>query len=476
MTGAAPSLVWFRQDLRLADNPALHAAAEGPLLAVYVLDDAAHRHGGANRWWLHHSLAALAAALEAKGAALHLVHGDAVTEIPKLARAIGAQTVQAGRLYAPWARQRDAAVAEALEADGRKLVLHTSSVLLEPHRLRSGQGKPYAVYTPFARAIMAMGEPPPAIPAPDKLTGVKPPKGGASLASLKLLPHKPEPDWASGFPEMWTPGEEAAQARLAEFAADDAGDYAKGRDIPGIDGTSRLSPSLHWGEVSPRQVWHAVSERGQDAGRQTWLKEVLWREFSYHTLWHHPQLPEKPLRAEFEQFGWQPDAKLLAAWQRGQTGYPIVDAGMRQLWRHGWMHNRVRMITGSFLVKHLLQPWQEGAAWFLDTLVDGDLASNSQNWQWVSGCGVDAAPYFRIFNPILQGQKFDADGAYVREFVPELAQLPDKWLHQPWAAPEAVLREAGVVLGKSYPKPVVDHAGARARALAAFADLRSARE
>ncbi|WP_419897968.1 cryptochrome/photolyase family protein [Roseomonas sp. USHLN139] len=475
MTAAAPSLVWFRQDLRLADNPALHAAAGGPMLAVYVLDDAAYRYGGANRWWLHHSLAALAQALEARGARLHLLRGEAATEIPALARAIGAQSVQAGRLYAPWARARDEAVAKGLQADGRELVLHTASVLLEPERLRSGQGRPYAVYTPFARAIMAMGEPPPAIPAPDRLDAVEPPPGGASLAALALLPQAPEPDWAAAFPALWTPGEAAAQARLADFAAEEAGDYGRGRDIPGIDGTSRLSPCLHWGELSPRQVWHAVAGHGRDAGRQTWLKEVLWREFSYHTLWHRPELPDQPLRAEFAAFPWQPDDRMLAAWQRGRTGYPIVDAGMRQLWQHGWMHNRVRMITGSFLVKHLLQPWQQGAAWFLDTLVDGDLASNSQNWQWVSGCGVDSAPYFRVFNPILQGQKFDADGAYVRHFVPELAKLPDKWLHQPWAAPETVLRGAGVVLGKTYPQPLVEHGGARARALAAFAALRGGR-
>jgi deoxyribodipyrimidine photo-lyase len=440
---------------------------------VHVLDDAAWRFGGASRWWLHHSLAALAAALEARGARLLLLRGEARQIIPRLAAAIGARTVHAGRLYAPWARARDTAVAAALEAEGRSLTLHTSSLLLEPDRLRTGQGKPYSIYTPFARAVMALGEPAPPLEAPARLAGVAPPEEGLPLAALALLPQRPEPDWAAEFAQLWSPGEAAAQARLEGFAAGTAAGYAEGRNIPGTDGTSRLSPRLHWGELSPRQVWHAVGAGGRDGGRQTWLKEILWREFAYHTLWHRPELPDTPLRARYDAFPWQPDGRLLAAWQRGRTGYPIVDAGMRQLWRFGWMHNRVRMVTSSLLVKHLLQPWQDGAAWFLDTLVDGDLASNSLNWQWVAGCGIDATPYFRVFNPVLQGSRFDPRGHYVREFVPELAKLPDRWLHQPWAAPPEVLRAAGVVLGRTYPEPVVDLAGGRARALAALAALRA---
>ena len=467
----SPALLWLRQDLRLADNPALHALAGRPLLPVYVLDEAeALTPGAAEAVWLHHSLAALDAAFRRLGATLHLLRGDAAKLIPELAKRIGATEVHAGRRYAPAARRQDAAIAKALEADGGALTLHTSSLLLEPPHLRSGAGKPYAVYTPFARALRALGEPPPPIPAPRKLEGVKPPAGGLTLDKLGLLPRKP--DWAGEFDWLGTPGEAGAQARLAEFLEDGAEDYATGRDRPGIDGSSRLSAPLHFGEVSPRQLWHALEGR-HGKGVETFRGEILWREFSHHLLWHRPELPDQPLRAEYAAFGWQPDKRLLQAWQQGRTGYPIVDAGMRQLWRRGWMHNRVRMIVASFLVKHLLQPWQDGAAWFLDTLQDADLANNSANWQWVAGCGTDATPYFRIFNPVLQGEKFDPDGAYLDDHVPELSRLPAKWRHKPWAAPEAELARAGVTLGKTYPRPLVDHAAARARALETFAALRA---
>ena len=472
-----PSLLWFRQDLRLADNPALHAALEdgGEVLPVYIHDtEAAGKRapGGASAWWLHHSLEALTAALEKKGATLLTLKGSAETLIPELAARIGAEKVHAGRLVEPWARKRDEAVHEALVKDGRKLELHTSQVLIEPHRLRSGAGKPYAVYTPFAKAAFERGEPAPAIPMPRKVPGVKPPVANEDIAAWHLLPRPPAPDWAKDFPRHWTPGEAGAAKRLKDFVADGLEDYDSQRNIPGIDGSSSLSPHLHWGEVSPRQVFHAVSEsKLPGEATETFLKEILWREFSCHLLWHRPEMPEKPLRHEYSHFPWKPDAALLAAWQQGRTGYPIVDAGMRQLWRTGWMHNRVRMIVASLLVKHMLQPWQQGEAWFWDTLVDADIASNTANWQWVAGCGTDAAPYFRIFNPVLQGEKFDADGAYVRRWVPELAKMPDKWLHKPWQAPDIVLAQAGVRLDKTYPRPVVDHAKGRAQALAALAEV-----
>jgi deoxyribodipyrimidine photo-lyase len=475
-----PAVVWFRQDLRLADNPALTAAADRLVLPVFVLDDEAAGRwapGGAGRWWLHHSLEALGAALAGLGAPLLLVRGRAEIVIPALADAVGATEVFAGRLYEPWARERDRRVAEALEAAGRALRLSTSSLLREPGQVMSGSGKPYAIYTPFAKAVAAMGEPDQPLPAPEALQGVTPPPPGEALEDWHLLPRR---DWAAGFPEAWTPGEAGATARLAAFAEGPVQDYVTQRNDPGVDGSSRLSPHLHWGEVSPRQVWAAVRAAIPGAavpGAPSWtfLSEVLWREFSYHVLWHRPELPEVPLRARYATFPWSPDTALLRAWQRGLTGYPIVDAGMRQLWRHGWMHNRVRMITASLLVKHLLQPWQDGAAWFWDTLVDADLASNSASWQWVAGSGSDAAPYFRVFNPTLQGEKFDPTGRYVRRFVPELAKLPDKHLHRPWEAPEAVLRAAGVVLGRDYPRPVMAHAEGRARALAALAALGKAR-
>ena len=298
------------------------------------------------------------------------------------------------------------------------------------------------------------------------------PPPGERLEALRLLPQPPEPDWAAEFPTLWTPGEAGAAARLARFLARPLGEYAGTRNDPGIEGSSGLSPHLRWGEISPRQVWHAAVAAGGAAAARPFLGEILWREFSYHLLWHRPELPEAPLRPRFAATP-RPDAALLRAWRQGRTGYPIVDAGMRQLWRLGWMHNRVRMIAASLLVKHLLQPWLAGAAWFWDTLVDADLANNSASWQWIAGCGTDASPWFRVFNPLLQGEKFDPTGRYVKRFVPELSGVPGRFIHRPWEAPEAVLRGAGVVLGRDYPRPVVEHAKGRRRALAALAAARS---
>ena len=454
-----PTILWFRQDLRLADNPALHAATTtGPVLPVYILDDAAagpHAHGGAQRWWLHHALAALQASLRARGLELLLLQGNAVTLLADLAARTGARTIHAARLYEPWARARDASLAAALATTGRSLTLHSGALLHEPHRIRTGQGNPYAVYTPFSRAIFALGEPAPPLPIPAVTAAPAQP-------GLDLLPTR---HWADAFPKHWTPGEAGAATRLARFGTAELAGYDTQRNLPGLPhGTSGLSPHLRFGEISPRQVWHAARAGGA-AGPHTFLKEILWREFAHHLLWHRPEMPEAPLQKTFENFPWQPNPRFLRAWQRGETGYPIIDAGMRQLWATGWMHNRVRMITASFLVKHLLQPWQDGEAWFWDTLVDGDLAANSASWQWVAGCGADAAPYFRIFNPVLQGEKFDADGAYTRAWVPEVAALPAKFLHQPWAAPRPP---------QGYPPPIIPHAEGRARALAAYAALKQA--
>ena len=478
----ATVLIWFRHDLRLADHPALAAAlaaatvAGGRLLPVFVLDTAAagpRAPGGAARWWLRRSLAALSADLAARGAPLLLAAGRAETVIPALAAAAGATDIHAGRAPEPWAREQSRRVHEALEAAGRRLHLHTTVILREPHGFASGSGRPYAVYTPFAKAMLAAGDPPPPLPAPGALPGAPPPAGGESLDALGLYPIAGQPDWASSFEARWQPGEAGAQARLARFVAGPIGAYDAARNTPGIEGSSALSPHLRWGEVSPRQVWHAARAAAAGPGVETFLKEILWREFAYHLLWHRPEMPARNLRAEFDAFPWQPDARLLRAWQRGRTGFPIVDAGMRQLWATGWMHNRVRMVAGSLLVKHLLQPWQAGEAWFWDTLVDADLASNSASWQWVAGCGTDAAPYFRVFNPVLQGEKFDPDGAYVRSWVPEVATLPAAFIHKPWEAPPAILAAAGLRLGATYPRPVVDPAEGRARALAAFAALKA---
>ncbi len=474
----APAIHWFRQDLRLTDNDALTAAsAAGPVLPVYVLDeDAADSWvpGAASRWWLHHSLMNLGTVLAARGTRFLLLRGDACEALPALAEQIGATEIHAARLYEPRARRRDAQVHEALRIAGRKLVLHAGALLHEPHRLRSGAGGHYSVYTPFSRAVFAAGDPPAPIAAPARLLPVQDAPDGLALDALELLPR---PDWAVDFPKHWTPGEAGAQARLRDFAAQGLLDYAARRNAPAVEwGTSGLSPHLHFGEISPRQIWHvALHAAGGERERiETFLKEILWREFAHHLLWHRPEMPETPLRQTFASFPWQPDPALLRTWQRGRTGFPIVDAGMRQLWRTGWMHNRVRMIVASVLTKHFLQPWQDGAAWFWDTLVDADLAANSASWQWVAGCGADAAPYFRVFNPVLQGEKFDPDGVYVRRWCPELARLPDRWLHRPWEAPEAVLAEARLRIGHDYPAPAIGLAEGRARALAAYATLKDA--
>ena len=477
MTEAPPALLWFRQDLRLSDNPALHAAAGRPLLPVYVLDDEAAGRwalGGASRWWLHHSLAALRAELAARGLPLVLARGRAEAVVPALAEAAGASEVFAGRLHEPWAREADRRTAEALGAAGRALRLFTSSTLRAPAEIATGEGRPYAMYAPFAKAALKLGLPGDPLPVLAGLRAAPSPPDGEALEALRLLPQAPVPDWAAEFGTLWRPGEAGARERLERFLLRPLADYTVARNDPGIEGSSGLSPHLHWGEASPRQVWHAAlaTAEGDLERARPFLGEILWREFSLHLLWHRPDMVEEPLRPAFEHFPYAPDRGLLRTWRRGRTGYPIVDAGMRQLWRLGWMHNRVRMIAASFLVKHLLQPWQEGSAWFWDTLVDADAGNNSVSWQWIAGSGLDAAPYFRVFNPVAQGEKFDPAGRYVRLFVPELARLPDKYIHRPWEAPEAVLRGAGLLLGHDYPRPVVEHADGRRRALDAFAAMR----
>jgi deoxyribodipyrimidine photo-lyase len=468
----ATVLVWLRQTLRLSDNHTLAAAlATGrPVVVAHILDPTLGGPwaiGGAARWWLHHSLAALDADLRTRGAALVLRAGPWARELPRLVADTGAAEVHADRVYAPWEREADAAVKTALDVP---ISGHLDLLLHEPWAIRTQAGGPYGVYTPFSRAVFGTDDPPPLIPAPARIDSVT--AESLPLDALKLLPRKP--DWAGGLRETWQPGEGGAAARLKSFLARALDTYDAQRNLPGEDGTSQLSPHLHHGDISARAVWHAARAAAKPRGAAhdsfvTFLKELIWREFSHHLLWHRPEMPDAPLKDQFEKFPWRDDAAQLAAWQRGRTGYPIVDAGMRQLWHTGWMHNRVRMISASFLIKHLLLPWQAGEAWFWDTLVDADAASNSASWQWVAGCGADAAPYFRIFNPVLQGEKFDPDGTYVRRWVPELAGLPAKFIHRPWEAPALLLAEAGVTLGRSYPAPIVDHAAARARALKALA-------
>ncbi|MBM3533727.1 MAG: deoxyribodipyrimidine photo-lyase [Alphaproteobacteria bacterium] len=459
------TLVWFRQDLRVTDNPALTAAARGAVLPVFILDDTLPwAPGAASRWWLHESLSSLGSELSRLGASLVLRRGPALTVLKSLVAEAGITRVVWNRLYEPAAAARGAEVKAALTARGIAVESYNASCLAEPWHLP----RPYQVFAPFWRALQERGEPSQPLPPPLRLVPAAAAARSETLSDWKLQPNKP--DWAEGLRATWTPGEAGAAARIDAFCEVAPG-YGRARDFPGEEGTSRLSPHLHFGEVSPRQVWHAIRARVPDA--DIYLRELAWREFSIHLLHQSPTLPEEPLRSAFADFPWRRDPAQLRAWRHGRTGYPIVDAGMRQLWRTGWMHNRVRMIVASFLVKHLLLPWQEGEAWFWDTLVDADLANNAANWQWVAGCGADAATYFRIFNPVLQGEKFDPAGAYVRRWVPEIARLPNAVLHKPWQASAASLDEAGIRLGDTYPRPIVDHAAARARALAAFNGIRA---
>jgi deoxyribodipyrimidine photo-lyase len=467
-----PAILWFRNDLRLSDNAALNAALETgrPVLPVFVLDDKAAGRwamGGASRWWLHHSLDALEQSLRQRGASLVLRRGDSVAIIGDLVRQTGAEDVFTGGLVDPWSRRIDQA---AVEAIGCRLHRMRTTTLFNPDQVRTRTGGAYSVYTPFAKACIAIGGPKPALPAPESLSGYASVES-ERLESWGLLPRKP--DWASGLRETWTPGEAGALERAEAFLAHRLRGYAAARDQPGDDGTSMLSPHLHFGEISPARLWHLANQAAGGRGREVFIRELLWREFCANLLWHNPDLPEAPLKPEFAAMPWRDDRPGLDAWHRGRTGVPIVDAGMRQLWHIGWMHNRVRMIVASFLIKHLMIPWQQGEAWFWDTLVDADLASNAANWQWVAGCGADAAPYFRIFNPVLQGRKFDADGDYVRHFVPELAQLDARHIHAPWEAPPEALQQAGIRLGETYPRPIVDLVAGRARALDAYAQIRA---
>ena len=451
------TIFWLRQDLRLQDNPALAAAAlRGPVVLVYIWspeEEGAFPAGAAAKWWLHESLTAL-------GRTLPVVfrRGPALATLRDLVRETGATAVYWNRCYEPAAIARDQAAKQALRDDGVEARSFNSALLFEPWNVANKSGKPFQVFTPFYRHCLTLATPAAPAPAP---TVRALSAAGVALDDLGLLP---KIDWTAGMSRVWKPGEAGAYQQLARMLDGPVETYTAERDFPARTGTSHLSPHLHFGEIGPRQVWHAVRERYPGTG-EMFLRQIVWREFAHHLLYHFPQTPTQPLRVEFAQFPWRQDDRMLKAWQRGGTGYPIVDAGMRELSSTGWMHNRVRMIVASFLVKHLRLHWEEGAYWFWDTLVDADLANNTLGWQWSAGCGADAAPYFRIFNPVLQGEKFDAEGTYVRRWVPEVAQLENRWIHQPWNAPAPPC---------GYPPPVVDHATAREEALAAFAALRGA--
>jgi deoxyribodipyrimidine photo-lyase len=472
------TLVWFRLDLRWEDQPALHAALERgrPIIPVFIwapAEEGAWPPGGASRWWLHQSLRALDAGLRQLGSRLLLRQGPTLETLQTLVKESGADAIFWNRRYEPAIMARDKSLKETLRARGLHVQSFNAALLFEPWILHNRSGAPFQVFTPFWKHCLTQPTPPPPVPAPAALPA---PRSWPPSLPLEALELEPKIDWAAGLRAAWHPGPAGAAQQLDRFLSTAFARYNEGRNHPAIPGTSRLSPHLHFGEISPRQIWHRLSgwAKQQQPPLNNWaasqfVAELGWREFAYHLLYHFPHTPEEPLRAAFKHFPWRPDpGDALRAWQKGRTGYPIVDAGMRELWATGWMHNRVRMIAGSFLVKDLLLDWRHGARWFWDTLVDADLASNSLGWQWVAGCGADAAPYFRIFNPVMQGEKFDPEGHYVRRWVPELSQLPARWIHRPWEAPPDVLAHAGVELDRTYPRPIVNHAIAREVALEAF--------
>jgi deoxyribodipyrimidine photo-lyase len=515
-------VVWLRRDLRLADNPALVEAARTgvPVMPLALWPQAAV---GAGRWWLARSLAALDDDLRRLGAPLAVRRGEHAEEVAAFAARAGARRVAWARGVDPPQRSDDERLRHALSGTGIEPVLVPSAALLvAPDAVSTTQGGPYQVFTPFWRAVTAGLRPPAPVPAPRGLE----PAGGAGRAARAAagppgelepaeLVRETSPSWSAGFGDVWQPGEAGARARLERLLDDVLPAYGDDRDRVDLEGTSRLSPHLHWGELSANQVWHAVAGRLAEAGLEAeaaiahpsgqveadarpasergvrgdpaaatgalargagaLLRQLGWREFAHHLLWHFPRTADRPLREQFASFPWRDAPDDLAAWQQGRTGYPLVDAAMRCLWATGWMHNRARLVAGSFLVKDLLLPWQAGAAWFRDTLVDADEANNTLGWQWVAGCGADAAPYFRIFNPVAQGRRFDPDGSFVRRWLPELATLPTEWIHEPWRAPADALTAAGVWLGETYPTPIVVHSEARSRALAAYEVVKLAR-
>jgi len=469
-----PVIVWLRNDLRLADNPALKAAADTgrPVIPLYILDETpgVRPMGAASLWWLDKSLRTLGESLKEIGSKLVLRRGPAQEVLAEVVGRAKAAAVVWNRLYEPAAIARDAEIKTALKADGVVVESCVAGLLNEPWTVQNGSRQPYKVFTPYWRAARAHLTHVEVEVAPKRLAAPEHWPHSDALDGWSLHPRKP--DWSRGF-AIWTPGEAGARRRLDDFLSGPVDGYGQGRDVPGLEATSRLSPHLHFGEIGPRQVW-AAARNAAEAGDaphgeiEKFLSEVGWREFNHAILFNWPDLPKRNFRPEFDAFPWSENPRGFEAWTEGRTGYPLVDAGMRELWATGFMHNRVRMVTASFLIKHLLVDWREGEAWFWDTLVDADLANNVGNWQWVAGSGADASPYFRIFNPIGQGEKFDPKGTYIKQWIPELANLPADVIHQPWTAPERLSAGARAVYGK----PIVDHPRARAAALEAYRQLR----
>ncbi len=479
-----PTIVWFQQDFRLEDNPAILAAIsrKAPIIPLYIWSpDQEWRPGEASKVWLHHSLLALKEELNAVGSSLIIKSGESKSVLSSLIEEMGAGALFWNRRYEPFAVRRDAGIEKELtKKNAIEIKSFNASLLYEPWEILQKNGKPYQVFTAFWHACAQYGEPIEPLKAPRFL--LKPDRWPSSMTveELVLLPSIP---WDKHILEFWQTSAGAAKRRLKHFIVKSLSDYSLGRDRPDLDCVSYLSPYLHLGQLSPRQIYYSVKQATVGmknkqfiSSADTYLKELGWREFAYHLLYHFPETAGQPLREQYKKFPWRPNETYLDAWQKGRTGYPIVDAGMRQLWKYGWMHNRVRMIVASFLVKDLLIPWQSGAQWFWDTLIDADLANNTLGWQWTAGCGADAAPYFRIFNPVRQGQKFDPEGNYIKRFIPELCDLPIEFIHSPWLAGEDTLKKANIVLGGSYPYPIVNHAKARLKALESWKKTKQLKE
>ena len=467
-----PVIMWFRRDLRLSDNPALSQAVLSgkPVICLYIFEtDNDRPMGAASQWWLHTSLKRLSSDLENIGAQLQIMKGLAGDCLHQTIAETGADHVVWNRRYSKDGIQRDKELKATLSTQRILTESFNGNLLTEPWEVKTKTGGYYKVFTPYWRAVRASLNVGPELDAPKSINAYTEPLKSLSINDLDLQPT--HPDWGAKMKPFWIPGETGARDALNKFLSGPVDTYRTDRDRPDRQGTSRLSPHLAFGEISPRQIWHTSQKSGRAVDK--FLSEIGWREFAYTLLFYNPDLAQENFKPYFDAFPWDEDDLALKRWQTGQTGYPFVDAGMRELWETGWQHNRVRMVTASFLIKHLLLDWRAGEAWFWDTLLDADPANNPAGWQWVAGSGADASPYFRIFNPFTQGEKFDPDGHYVRRWVPELSKLPKKYIHRPWEAPESVLSDAGVTLGETYPRPIVDHKFARDRALSAYKETKT---
>ena len=469
------SVVWFRYDLRVNDNPALNAACKNSsVLPIYIFDNKnfdKFQVGSASRWWLHHSLIELNKSLNSS---LSIYIGDPIRIIKKIIEKFQIKNIYWNRCYDPNSIRRDKDIKNKLTCDNINIFTFNGSVLWEPWTILKDDKTPYKVFTPYyKKGCLNAAKPRPPIDFNNNYVLHKDNTNSIDIDGLNLLDKK---SWYLKFHKYWTPGEKKARDMLNNFLSTGINDYKEGRNFPSKKNVSKLSPYIHFGEISVNQIWYAIVNNPKlknDKNVDHFLSELGWREFSNYLLYHFPKIVDTNLQAKFDTFPWVNDKNYLNCWQKGQTGYPIVDAGMRELWKTGYMHNRVRMIVGSFLVKNLLIDWRKGEEWFWDCLLDADLASNSASWQWVAGSGTDAAPYFRIFNPILQGKKFDPEGKYIKKFVPEIKKIPNKYLFSPWEAPDHILKKADVILGNNYPKPIIDIKLSRDKALEIFKKISS---